>query len=200
MSGGLQPRWIVVTGGGLFLLLAAHAIWSVRKQYREQRRLSDPVVIEVWALYILHAMLVGFAAWQSVWPIPVEPTWAAVGGIALLALGLSILVISVWAFQSFRRMSGQRTDRLVTGGIYRWSRNPQNVGWLLALLGIALWGGPGERLCSRLCLRLSCTCTSRRWKRFTWNDYMATSMWSTRRRQHVIWTGPLIKNGTKRDN
>lgn len=30
------------------------------------------------------------------------------------------------------------SSRLITGGIYRWSRNPQNVGWTLFLVGMAL--------------------------------------------------------------
>jgi protein-S-isoprenylcysteine O-methyltransferase Ste14 len=30
--------------------------------------------------------------------------------------------------------------------VYRWSRNPQNVGWGVALVGIALCGGSGAAL------------------------------------------------------
>ena len=35
---------------------------------------------------------------------------------------------------------------LITGGVYRYSRNPQNVGWLLLLAGTSLLGGSAAAL------------------------------------------------------
>ena len=43
-------------------------------------------------------------------------------------------------FRSLARISGRRRDRLVRTGVYRWTRNPQNVGWGLLLLGVAIYG------------------------------------------------------------
>ena len=43
-------------------------------------------------------------------------------------------------------MSGVQVDSLITDDIFAWSRNPQNVGWGLVLLGIALVGRSGAAL------------------------------------------------------
>jgi protein-S-isoprenylcysteine O-methyltransferase Ste14 len=37
-------------------------------------------------------------------------------------------------------MSGRDEDELVTAGIYRRSRNPQNTGWIMTLAGISILG------------------------------------------------------------
>ena len=51
-----------------------------------------------------------------------------------------MLLAGVLRFESLQRMSGTQTDQLITGGIYRYSRNPQNVGWILGLLGMSILG------------------------------------------------------------
>lgn len=43
-------------------------------------------------------------------------------------------------------MSGLETNVLITVGVDRYSRNPQNAGWGLALLGVALLGNSGLAL------------------------------------------------------
>ncbi len=57
-----------------------------------------------------------------------------------------MIVSALVAFHSLKRMSGRKTDSLITSGIYRYSRNPQNVGWLLCLVGIACLGRSGLAL------------------------------------------------------
>ena len=146
MIGSMRQSWLVVGGSIGFLLVSIHTIWIVKRQYRERGQLSNGGVIEVWALYLLHALLVGVAAWFSVWLIAINRIMAMIAGILLLVAGLAMIVAAMQVFQSMRRVSGQETDKLVTGGIYHWSRNPQNVGWLLALLGMAIWGRSGGAL------------------------------------------------------
>jgi protein-S-isoprenylcysteine O-methyltransferase Ste14 len=65
---------------------------------------------------------------------------AVISGIVLLGVGGSLFVARIISFRSYRRISGVDTSILVTTGAYRWSRNPQNVGWALFLVGIALIG------------------------------------------------------------
>jgi protein-S-isoprenylcysteine O-methyltransferase Ste14 len=54
--------------------------------------------------------------------------------------------VARWQFRTFRLTWGLSTDRLTTTGIYGISRHPQNLGWGLTLLGVALWGASGVAL------------------------------------------------------
>ena len=57
-----------------------------------------------------------------------------------------MMIAAMIEFRSMQRVSGQQVDQLITTGIYRWSRHPQNVGWALAMIGIAITGRSGAGL------------------------------------------------------
>ena len=61
-------------------------------------------------------------------------------GGSLVLFGSWFFVASVREFRSFEQMSGTEPGNLVTSGPYRYSRNPQIVGWGLALLGASIAG------------------------------------------------------------
>lgn len=125
----------------VLILAASAAVWLVARDYRRDQELSWSSVLTVWGAYLLHAGLVFVASWRAPfgrWPIPAE--WVATGGAALLVLGVAVCALAVRRFASWSRMSGRRTDELVTSGAYSISRNPQNLGWGLALLGASLAG------------------------------------------------------------
>ena len=64
----------------------------------------------------------------------------------LVLVGITITTIAILNIRTFQRMSGLQTDKLITDGIYAWSRNPQNLGWGLAMFGIAIIGHFGLAL------------------------------------------------------
>ncbi|MFQ6059217.1 MAG: methyltransferase family protein [Anaerolineae bacterium] len=132
--------WIVYVGLPVIVLLAVYLLWKVQGEYKTQGKLSAQTALGVWVVYLLHAGLTGFTAWHAFWPFPIGKTVSvAIGGVFLF-FGLALSVAGIITFRSFKRMSGLEANKLVTSGIYRWSRNPQNVGWGLVLLGIALIG------------------------------------------------------------
>lgn len=137
---------ILYVGLGVVLALGLYVIRAVRREYRTAEILSPLTVAAVWALYALHAAVLAVGSWHGLWPIPVpRPLSLSVGGTLTVA-GLVFALAGTAEFRSFRRMSGMLSNRLVTSGPYRWSRNPQNVGWGAAFVGAALLGRSGFAL------------------------------------------------------
>lgn len=133
-------------GVAVFILLSIITLSRVRSEYQSPQKLSTPTVVIVWGLYFLHAGLTVFAAWRSIWTLPVSEWLAILTGGILILFGSGFFTAGILEFRSFQRMSGQRTDQLVSSGVYRWSRNPQNVGWIIFLTGVALIGKSGSAL------------------------------------------------------
>ena len=120
--------------------LLAISIYRVRTDLRRDDLLTRSTAVAVWLTYIVHGAAVLWAAIARVWPIPLSEISAHRLGGVLIVVGAVVVFAAVWEFRSLARMSGRRTDKLVTTGPYRYSRNPQNVGWFLGLLGIAVYG------------------------------------------------------------
>ena len=59
-------------------------------------------------------------------------------GVFVGVAGLALCLISITFFRSVPKVLCIDAGKLTTSGPYRWSRNPQYVGWFLFLLGFAL--------------------------------------------------------------
>lgn len=129
--------WLALT---ILVFLALWTLWWVRRDYREGEQLTPGSVASVWVLYLLHFALEVYAAWVGYWSYSQAPTLSILLGMALAIAGFTLLALGLLHLRSIRRISGVDTSQLITKGIYRWSRNPQNVGWALILVGIALIG------------------------------------------------------------
>ncbi len=68
------------------------------------------------------------------------PLWKVLG-LFLAIAGGSLLLWAFKAFRSARRVAGAELDGLISSGPYRYMRNPQYVGSVIALLGITLIQG-----------------------------------------------------------
>lgn len=127
----------------LFILVLAVGRWC---QIRVERECTDGGLLSlgtVWLVWVLYALQIGLVAvpalgaWGS---LPGPPfLWRALGSL-LVGLGLAFGAWGAASFRSLRRMNGRDTSELITGGAYRYSRNPQNVGIGGALVGAALLG------------------------------------------------------------
>ncbi|GGR74302.1 hypothetical protein GCM10008959_39430 [Deinococcus seoulensis] len=116
----------------------------IEREYREEGHLLGPTVGVVYAAYSLH--LVAFLlAVGGRKPRKVAPALSALGWTTA-GLGAALFV-SGWRTLPVSDDSALTTSGLKTGGVYRLSRNPQNVGWTITLLGQSLarrsWVGAG---------------------------------------------------------
>lgn len=127
------------------------AIGFVARDERADELLSPASVGLVWGAYGLHAVLTVALAWAApLGRVGVSPGLAHVLGGVLVGAGGWIAFESVMTFHSLARMSGRDTSTLVRGGIYAFSRNPQNLGWWVVLLGVAVLGRSPAALASAL--------------------------------------------------
>jgi protein-S-isoprenylcysteine O-methyltransferase Ste14 len=90
----------------------------------------------------VHSTLVVLAAVKSTWHFSLPTPLALGGGIVLAGVGAVVGLAAAYEFRwSLKRLNFLDNTRLVTEGIYRWSRNPQLVGWTLVLVGLGLIRG-----------------------------------------------------------
>jgi protein-S-isoprenylcysteine O-methyltransferase Ste14 len=59
-------------------------------------------------------------------------------GLLIASAGLVLCLVSIAFFRSLPKVLCRDKGKLTTAGPYRWSRNPQYLGWLLFLLGFSL--------------------------------------------------------------
>ena len=136
----MEQLFPVYVAAFVLVFLDVSAIWRVRREFRTGRRLSIGTTILVWAMYLIHAGLTGYMAWHGFRPMPIPTIVARLVGSIVLVAGVLMTGTGIREFGSISRMSGRDEDKLVTTGIYRWSRNPQNTGWILTLAGGSLLG------------------------------------------------------------
>lgn len=74
--------------------------------------------------------------------IPLPPLWRAGLGVMLAAAGVFLALAGVGEFRraatTVNPLSPEASSRLVTGGVYRYTRNPMYLGMLLVLAGWAV--------------------------------------------------------------
>jgi protein-S-isoprenylcysteine O-methyltransferase Ste14 len=132
--------WSLVAGLAIFALLALLVLGMLSSEERAEV-LTGPAAIAVWFVYLVHADTVVNAAYLDVGRVDAVPaSVATVAGACVIAAGFALFV---WATRSLVRhgdFEGIRARRLVVAGPYRFMRQPQNAGWALMLLGIAIAG------------------------------------------------------------
>lgn len=131
---------------GIWVVLGLYVFSEIKKTYDRNRTYTNKL-LSIWVvMWAFHHVPVVLASLCAVWLIPIDRTFALAGGLIIFGVGVIILPMGMIEFRSLRRSCGQDISKLITTGVYRWSRNPQFVGWFLMLLGISLAGRSGLAL------------------------------------------------------
>ena len=130
-------------GSGILVALGLYVLLKTKRNYDTGETLSIGLSLGYWILDAVHVLLVILSSLYSVWPIPINDMVALISGSVMLGVGVVVMLAGMIEFHSLRRISGLDASKLVTTGIYQWSRNPQYFGWFLGLLGISLVGRSG---------------------------------------------------------
>ncbi len=114
--------------------------------------LHSSTAAAMWTAYTAHTALTGAALAQRSLPLPIPPVVARVVGSALVAAGAALCVAGMGRFTGVQELTGTRNQPLLTTGIYQDSRNPQYLGYLVALAGAGVARRSGAALASTAAL------------------------------------------------
>jgi len=128
---------------GFWVVLGIFVFSQVKKTYARNGTFSNNLLFLWFVMWGMYHLAVVLSALLHVWRIPVDRDFSLMLGWSLIGIGVAILAAGMIEFRSLRRSCGQDTSKLITTGIYRWSRNPQFIGCFLYLLGIAFVGRSG---------------------------------------------------------
>ena len=134
------PLYFFLAGTLLLFLPGAWALHRARAEIAATDRISRTTFLAAYAAFTGHCIVVFAAAAFRAWPMPLLLSAGLAIGIPIFLAGALINIAGRRQFHSFRLMWGLDNNRLVTGGIYAWTRNPQTVGWLLMYIGMGLLG------------------------------------------------------------
>ncbi|MBI5950082.1 MAG: isoprenylcysteine carboxylmethyltransferase family protein [Chloroflexi bacterium] len=93
-------------------------------------------------LTIIHVIMAILLGWRLQLPIP-TPRFVGWIGLGLAALGFVLGVLAMVEFRRARASSNPKKPNkvLVTSGVYRFTRNPIYLGFVLILIGLPLTMG-----------------------------------------------------------
>ena len=140
------PMWLLILGS---VVLVLPGVWVRRRanhEFEAHGRLSTQTFVVLFVALAGYAGIMVLAAWNSMWLLPIDRRVALLTGGAAAAVGAAVYLAARVQFRSFRLTWGLDSSRLVTTGIYRFSRNPQTVGAVLFWTGTALLGRSGVAL------------------------------------------------------
>jgi len=113
--------------------VTAFALLHARWEYRHNGKLTLFGVFLLCAMIFVPNLLLHYAMTYSM-----PSTWLDYVGVLIGFVGVGLCVFGIVAFRSMAKMFCLNVGELTEVGPYRWSRNPQYVGFFLFLLGFAL--------------------------------------------------------------
>lgn len=129
----MTPAYILTFLLALTIPVTTVAIIYARWEYRKRGKLT---VLGLALICIM--LLVPNLVFEYATTYEMPSTILDYVGIVIGGFGLALLLVSVAFFRSVPKVLCFDAGKLATAGPYRWSRNPQYVGWFLFLIGFSL--------------------------------------------------------------
>ena len=140
----------------LWLFISGLVFRKAKKDYLKLGKLSSSTALFQCIVFFLHAQLFTLSYWDIVTirynMILSLSYWLETGpslshnmlflviGSLVATSGITIMAAGFGVFGSFRRVVGLKVDSLKVTGIYRWTRNPQIIGYgLLVFSAPFIW-------------------------------------------------------------
>ena len=130
----------------IVVVTALYTLYKTKTYYEKGKPLPKTISMCWIIVDSLDIILIIVASIYGVWHIPFNWIVIRLLGIILAFAGFAIMLIGMIEFRSARKVLGMEVSKLITTGIYRWSRNPQFLGWYFLDIGIALAGLSGYAL------------------------------------------------------
>lgn len=112
----------------------------VALNYRRYGKLKPLATTLQVAIFALHGALFHLGLMTTRWPRFPDSKFQVVIGALVEVGGLALLFAGIGVFGSLARMIGRRVDDLKQSGVYRYSRNPQLVGYGFFILAfVIIW-------------------------------------------------------------
>jgi len=113
--------------------ISAVALLLARWSYRKRGKLTFFGVFLLCAMLFVPNLVLEYATRYEMPDTPLDYL-----GLVISVLGIAICVNSITHFRSIPKVFCVDVGKLTLSGPYRWSRNPQYVGYFLFLLGFTL--------------------------------------------------------------
>jgi protein-S-isoprenylcysteine O-methyltransferase Ste14 len=113
--------------------VSAIALLYTRRIYRINGRLNLFGLFLLCAMLFIPNLMLEYAMSYEMPSTPLDYV-----GVVIGALGIILCLAAMIPFGSVLKILCVETGKLTVSGLYRWSRNPQYIGWFLFLLGFAL--------------------------------------------------------------
>ena len=133
-GGGLAALVVAVGSGagGLSVLLR-----RMRAELLRDGALRTRTATAMYGVYVVQAAAVLATARERAVPLPV-PAPLTRAGAPLAVAGAALTVGGMQRFAGPAQLTGTAAGDLLTGGVYRWSRNPRYTGLVAVLVGLGL--------------------------------------------------------------